>query len=488
MCDDGSNQRGTSSRLAGYKYNEEDNTYTIYFKGTISQTYWNLNINARKETGSPTATTQPQAGDKIYIYASNGYVLVDTVALTNTKKMTDASAFHFNCVDNLVNSEIKEGDVKEINGVYGSISERKCTDGLCDVCGKVSHFSSTDDGICDGCGAHVHSDWNRDGKCYTNDGKVKCSVELVDANGDGINDADNVPIINSRFSVSQFIDTNGHMEIDAWYAADKWRKITYKTDIYEIKVSADGVNLEALEMIENRYDLTDNDYMMDHKVLVDNLSMNSAGFTFDNVLIQEKVARGILTKTHDATIKHCTFRGIYSTGVLLSVETTWGESTVPRNVVVQNCLFDDTGRGYGVDTNLTYSCIAIQGLGANGTGSTIVVSENTLPCRGIQIIGNKFINGNNNYHISVSAAQDITIRDNVFEAREDDTSKRYGKAINIQGAMNVEISGNTYSKFAVDSEGNLDITKAIVANNYDKLYGKDVEGKMPESKLPAAAE
>lgn len=488
MCDDGSNQRGSSSRIAGYKYNEEDNTYTIYFKGTISQTHWGIDTNAKKETASPTTTSTPVAGDKLYAYASNGYVLLDTVALTSAAKVTDVSGFHFNCVDKLVNSEIKEGDVTELNGVYSSISERTCTDGLCDVCGKVSHFTATADGICDGCGAHVHCDWNRDGRCYANDGTTECSVDLVDANGDGLNDEDGVPIINSRFTTSQLIDTNGHMEVEAWYSSNGWNKITYKTDIYEIKVSAEGVDLKALKVIEEQYDLTDNDYMMDHKVLLDNLSRNSIGFTFDNVLIQEKVARGILCKTHDAVIKNCTFRGIYSTGVLLSVETTWGESTVPRNILVEGCLFDDTGRGFGTDTNLTYSPIAIQGLGAGGTGADVVVSENTLPCRKINIIGNKFINTVNNYCISISAAQDVVIRNNVFEARETDTEKRFCRAINIQGAMNIEVSGNTYSKFAVDESGNVDVTKAIVANNYANLFGKDVEGKIDATKLPESAE
>ena len=485
MCDDGSNQRGSSSRLAGYKYNEEDNTYTIYFKGTISETYWGLNTSAKKETASPTMTSTPKEGDRLYAYASNGYVLFDTVALTAATKVTSSPGYHVNCVDKLVNSEIKDGDITEINGIYDNISQMTCVDGLCDVCGKVTHSSATDDGICDRCGATVHMDWNRDGICYINNNGAKCGITLVDADGDGLNDADGVPIISSRFTVSQFLDSTGHLEVTAWYSSGGWRQIVYKTDIYEIKINADEVNREALKMLEENYDLTDNDYMMDHKVLFDNLSMNSAGFTFDNVLIQEKAARGILAKTHDIVIKNCTFRRFYSTGVLLSVETTWGESTVPRNVVVQNCLFDDTGRGHNTETDLKYSCVAIQGLGATGTGKDIVVSPDTLPCRSIKVINNKFVNVNNNYCISISAAQDIVIRDNVFEARNGDTARSYGKAINIQGAMNIEISGNTYSEFAVDENGNFDISKAVIANNYMNLYGKDVEGKLPTEKLPA---
>ncbi len=488
MCDDGSNQRGSSSRLAGYKYNEEDNTYTIYFKGTISETHWNLDTNAKKETATPTNTSTPKAGDRIYAYASNGHVLFDTTALTDAEKVTASPEYHVNCVDNFKNSEIKEGDQIALNGVYDT--RPKCVDGLCDICGNVTHYSATDDGTCDGCGAHVHSDWNRDGKCYTNDGTSRCSIELVDANGDGLNDADNIPIISSRFYVTKFSEASGDLQITAWYSSGTWRKIVYSSAIYEIKISADDANIydESGELVDllQGYDLTDNDYRMDHKILFDNLSMNSIGFTFDNVLIQEKVARGILCKTHDATIKNCTFRSIYSTGVLLSVETTWGESTVPRNIVVQNCLFDDTGRGYDTENNRTYSCIAIQGLGAGGTENDIVVSPDTLPCRDIRIIGNKFINVNNNYCISVTAAQDIVIRDNVFGLSSEGSSGRLIRAVHISGAMNVELSGNTYSELAYDKDGNFDITRAIIGNNYDNVHGKDVDGKMPNQKLPSA--
>ena len=54
--------------------------------------------------------------------------------------------------------------------------------------------------------------------------------------------------------------------------------------------------------------------------------------------------------------------------------------------------------------------------------------------------------------------------------------------------MNIEVTGNTFSKFAVDDNGNVDITKAITANNYANLFGKDVEGKIDAEKLPEAAE
>ena len=83
----------------------------------------------------------------------------------------------------------------------------------------------------------------------------------------------------------------------------------------------------------------------------------------------------------------------------------------------------------------------------------------------------------------MSAAQGITIRDNVFSARPDDTAKKFGKAIFIKGCMNIEVSGNTYSEFAGD-----DITKAIVANNYKGLTGSDIGNAFPKDKIPTETE
>ncbi|MBE6646453.1 MAG: hypothetical protein E7611_02280 [Ruminococcaceae bacterium] len=477
MCDDGSNQRGSSSRLAGY-HDNGDGTTTIYYKGTISETYWNLNTNALKTTSTPTNTSAIKEGDRVYAYASNGHILFDTVALTTAKAVTVPTNYHVCHVDNLDNSTIKDGDVTDINGNF--TQPAMCVDGLCDVCGNVTHYDSARDGKCDKCKAQLHVDWNRDGLCDISNCEYKqADTPLTDANGDGLNDEDGIAIVTDRFHVSSYSAATGKLAISASYSKNsQWYTIVYSTTITEIKVKTEDVNFDAFE----GYDLTDNEYLMDDKILLDNLSANSIGFTFDNVLIQNKTSRGILCKTHDVSIKNCTFRGFSSTGVLLSVETSWGESTVPRNVNITGCLFDDTGRNFNTESNLTNACIAIQGLGAN-KATSLEVKDETLPCKDIQIIGNKFINTNNNYAISISAAQDIVILNNVFEARPEDTERRYGKAIYINGAMDLEIGGNTYSPFAKG-----DVTKAITALNYKNLTGADVKDVFPESKDPVPAQ
>ena len=81
----------------------------------------------------------------------------------------------------------------------------------------------------------------------------------------------------------------------------------------------------------------------------------------------------------------------------------------------------------------------------------------------------------------MSAAQDVSIRDNVFVARDGDhIKKKYGKAVYINGCANISIEGNTFSAIV---EG--DVTKAIVANNYIALMGSDVEGVFAQDKLTA---
>ena len=115
----------------------------------------------------------------------------------------------------------------------------------------------------------------------------------------------------------------------------------------------------------------------------------------------------------------------------------------------------------------------------------ITAAEGYLPCKNIKIIGNKFINTSGTYAISIKATQGITIKDNVFEKRPDDTiDGKYCKAVYLNGCANINISDNTFSEIA---QG--DVTKAVVGVNYVNLYGTDIvdsEGNrfLPENNVP----
>ena len=468
MCDDGSNQRGTSSRLAGY-HDNGDGTTTLYIKSTLSQTYYNIHVSKRQSTASPSTTDTPMKGDRIFVYASNGHiafegnVLGDAVPMGSIPVCTTEHTEEGHCCLHMVH--------------YDNNNDCICDD---EYCKALMHYDLSTkgtgmrDGLCDKCGTKVYSAYNS-GDGYAGIGNGTCyvwKVTLADEDGDGLNDADGVPILTDMAQNAAYNESGSQLSFQIFYNPSI---ITYKCTIYKVTVKTDLVNFEAFE----GYDVTDNDYFMNQKILVDNISMNSAGFVFDNVMIRNTRCRGILVKTVDATIKNCTFRNLGLTGVLLSVETVWGESTVPKNTVIQNCLFDNTGCCWGTSNNFKIAPIAIEGLG--DLSGMVTVSEDTLPCRNITIVGNKFMNISNNYCITLSAAQGITIKDNVFVARDDDNiNKKYGRAIYISGCANINISGNTYSAVL---EG--DITKAIIASNYRGLTGSDVEGIFEKDMIAA---
>ncbi|MBE6646277.1 MAG: hypothetical protein E7611_01390 [Ruminococcaceae bacterium] len=339
MCDDGSNHRGSSSRLHGYKINS-DGTATLYIKANIAQYYFNDNINR----GTTQANANPvnfAKGQNVYIYTSKGELVCDTVALTS----------------------------------------------------MVSSNSTT-------------------------------SISFPYTDGSG-------------------------------------RTLTYTLGIYEITVDAADCNFDVLA----GYDLSDNHYAMAQKVLVDNISRNSSGGHFDNVLVQNIRSRGFLVKSTDILIENCTFRNLAMTGVLMSIETTWGESTVSRNVIVRNTLFDKTGfRSDSFDSSPTLAPISISSLVTYGnTALDSLRSENII------IEGNEFRDYGHSYGIYINGAKDVHILNNVFDPIDTNTP---GEFVKIVTASDIEISGNTY-KNAAGTVSPVTISKA---EDYGYIYGDNVSG------------
>ena len=241
----------------------------------------------------------------------------------------------------------------------------------------------------------------------------------------------------------------------------------YSTFVYRVLVATKDVDFSAIEGI----DLSDNHYRMTNKILVDNISKNSAGFSFDNTLIANKRARGILVKTRDATIKNCTFRNISSTGILMSIESVWGESTFAKNVNIEKCLFDHVGyinRSYTVGT---YSPICISGIGED-------IANMDLACSDIKINGCKFVNNEHERAITIYAAQNIQITNNNFGYRVENGELTVGVAINMHSVKNIFVEGNKY----VDQV--LDITAIIKGINYMNVYGKDTIGERGQRLFP----
>lgn len=248
--------------------------------------------------------------------------------------------------------------------------------------------------------------------------------------------------------------------------------LAWSSSIKTVKIRKSDANMEALE----GYETETASPSMDNKVIVDNLSRNSVDFTFDNCMVRHNRGRFVI-KTRNATIINCTFKDTSMGGVVMSVESTWGESSVPQNITVTRCLFDGTSQTFNYQNNTKYAAVAVEGLGSSN--AEVTVSPETIPAKNITIKDNVFKNVPNNYYVTVSAAQGVTIVGNMFETRDTETEKKIGKAILINGCLDINIADNSYSGFA-----NGDVTKVVVANNYKNLHGKDVEGVFEKDKEP----
>lgn len=264
------------------------------------------------------------------------------------------------------------------------------------------------------------------------------------------------------------------LEKEYTYQGEK-RVLQWASKLVAVKVRKADVDMSALE----GYDLQHCNQKFETKVIVDNISRNSTNFVFDNCMSRDTYGRFVI-KTRDAVITNCTLKNTCLAGIVLSVECTWGESSVPSNITVTKCLFESNGQKFDKQNNTKFAALAVEGLGDKS--AAVTVSENTIPCKNITITGNVFRDCPNNYYLTVQAVQGVTIADNVFEERDNESSKKIGKAVYINGCMNVNVSNNTYSDFA---EG--DVSKVVIGNNYKNLFGTDVEGVLDTDKIPEEA-
>ena len=231
-----------------------------------------------------------------------------------------------------------------------------------------------------------------------------------------------------------------------------------------VTVDMASINMAAIAGL----DLRDNHHRTDNKVLVDNMSQASNGFKFDNCKFQNIRSRGLLIKASGGTIQNCTFRNFGMSCAAILYEIWWGESGVTENMLVDRNLIDHTGFFENRDN---YSPISIEGLGQS-------VDEDYLLYKNITISNNRIINRTTNYAVYINSAKDVKIINNYFgefvgndftnhtEAPESASAPK--PVIHINGAMNVEISGNRYPLTG-------SIQDQIVAERNKNVYGSDVE-------------
>lgn len=283
---------------------------------------------------------------------------------------------------------------------------------------------------------------------YASNGKILCDTTVIS-------------------NMERLEDKHLLLETDYDYKGET-RHMKWFSRIMSVKVRTEDLDLSAIDGI----DPEKADYTMDNKVIIDNISRNSADFVFDNCMVRYNRGRFVL-KTHYGTVKNCTFKDTSYAGIVMSCECTWGESSVPRHMKVEKCLFDGASRTLNKDKDTKYAAIAVEGLGSGD--ANVEVSADALPAKDITVTDNVFRNIRNDYCITFSAVQGITVRNNVFEKRAREDSDNIPGAILVNGCMTVDISGNTYST---------DVKEAVVAKNYKELTGSDVEGILPTEKKP----
>ena len=234
-----------------------------------------------------------------------------------------------------------------------------------------------------------------------------------------------------------------------------WHSKDYTSEIFEILVPTADVNFSAIE----GYDLEDNHYRIDNKVFIDNLDRNSANYIFDNVLMQDARGRGILVKTVGARVVNCTFRNMLHAGVMFSAEPTWGESSVPQDIVIEKCLFDHTGytnEDYG---NRRYTPISVYGQGT-------ILTEECLLYRDLYVRDCRFINTVQSNFVYIQSAQKVYIENNVFERADYVEHENPSRILLADTAMDIIFKGNKYPTDAP-------ITDRVVATNYKNIVIED---------------
>ena len=240
---------------------------------------------------------------------------------------------------------------------------------------------------------------------------------------------------------------------------------------YSITVKTEAVNFAALE----GFDLSDDHYRADNKVLVDNTSHNSQGFYFDNVWIDGIRARGFMVKAPHGTIKNCTFSNLNMAGVACKTEITWSESTIAHDITISKNLFTNTGFMNDFFTYKGIAPILIEGF-------SNTVADDCLIYKNITIEGNRFENIKNQYGICIKSAQNVKILGNTFCPIVNESPDNLGISIDIDTAMDIEISGNTFSPNVKTP------LEAIRAKNYKNVFGTDISDKNGNSLLPDSVE
>ncbi len=240
-------------------------------------------------------------------------------------------------------------------------------------------------------------------------------------------------------------------------------------NLFSIKVKTSEINLSALD----GFDLSDDHYKIDNKLVVDNLSRDSQGFVFDNVKVDGIRSRAFMVKAPNGVIKNCTFQNLNESAISLKTEIQWGESTIAHDILIENNIISNASSLYGHNFYYPISPLMIQGFSKK-------LADGYLPYENITVKGNRFENCDHKYCITVNSAKNVKILNNTFcpinHEYEDDVHTPV--TIHIDTAMDVEISGNTFTPNAPSA------LSLISAQNCKNVYGTDISDENGNSLIP----
>ena len=236
----------------------------------------------------------------------------------------------------------------------------------------------------------------------------------------------------------------------------------------EGKKIGEAVAASAEQMVGGAHQvILDRDVTIEPGTLIENLSANCAGVTFDNCLMDTTRSRGLLIKAPDATITHCTIRNVGMAAILVKPETKdgWNECGYSQNVTITNNLLENTGfYDYAIAEYIT-APISIDSDGAAYTDPAYLMHENIL------IQGNVIRDRGGRhspYAVYLHGVQNVKVLDNDFGTLKGLTAEEDTQSpVLINGAYNVEVSDNLYPENVSP--------KVELTVETRKVFGTDIE-------------
>ena len=225
---------------------------------------------------------------------------------------------------------------------------------------------------------------------------------------------------------------------------------------YAVTVPTDAVNVEATEGFDLSLDTADDA----NKILIDNRTRASNGFLIDNTVIDGTRSRALLIKSSDGVIRNCTLRNAAKVGVAVLYEIVWGESGVSENLTIENNLFENISYSVNNSGHYAHYPIFIKGLGDK-------IEEEYLSYRDITIRGNMFRHRHSETAVYIQSAQRVSLIDNDFGTAPGETEAAPKPSVLFNGAMGIELSGNTYSPYVTD-------VREVYTGEVKNVHGSDV--------------